>query len=486
MKGRLVLQAVGIFFLSTLSMGRILYVDCSVTDLNGNGQSWQTAYRYLQDAIAEAGFGDQLWVAKGIYNPDHGSEQTAGNQSASFPLKNGVRIMGGFPSGAASVAERDFVLYKTLLSGDIGILGDDRDNTYQILSADEVGPSAVLDGFTICHGRSASRGAALSIYPQGSPTIVHCIFENNHADLAGGAISLWRATGTTIRFINCIFRSNSTHGSGGAVYFTRSGDSPSAWSPSFVNCIFAGNYAAGHGGAISGSGWYSSSLYSIDPVVYNTTFVGNMSGGYGGAIHATGARFFVRNCIFWDNLAGTFGNQLSIWDPAISPNDPGEMDISHCIVEGGMGAVYENGGLIWGDFMIVGNLHFQDGKGPDNLYGTEDDNLRLSAVSAGIDAGDMTDLPADFADLDGDGDTAEKIPWDLDRSMRYYDIDTVFDWGVGHLTYTDYGPYEYKTGGVCGDAAHQPPLGDTNGDCVVNMEDLANLSMNWMRSTISQ
>ena len=59
--------------------------------------------------------------------------------------------------------------------------------------------------------------------------------------------------------------------------------------------------------------------------------------------------------------------------------------------------------------------------GADRLWGTSDDDygdLRLRVDSPAIDAGDNNLLPADTADLDGDGDTSEPIPLDFAGNSR--------------------------------------------------------------------
>ena len=57
--------------------------------------SWATAAAHVQDALAAAS-GDQLWVAQGTYAPDQGHGQTAGHRDASFILREGLRLYGGF------------------------------------------------------------------------------------------------------------------------------------------------------------------------------------------------------------------------------------------------------------------------------------------------------------------------------------------------------------------------------------------------------
>jgi hypothetical protein len=50
-------------------------------------------------------------------------------------------------------------------------------------------------------------------------------------------------------------------------------------------------------------------------------------------------------------------------------------------------------------------------------------DYHLQLASLCIDAGDNEALPSDTTDLDGDGNTAELIPWDLDTNPRISDGD---------------------------------------------------------------
>ena len=65
------------------------YVDDDATP-GGDGETWKTAYRTVQDALAEAAAGKrdvtEILVAQGTYGPDEGESQTTGDRAASFLL----------------------------------------------------------------------------------------------------------------------------------------------------------------------------------------------------------------------------------------------------------------------------------------------------------------------------------------------------------------------------------------------------------------
>ena len=69
--------------------------------------------------------------------------------------------------------------------------------------------------------------------------------------------------------------------------------------------------------------------------------------------------------------------------------------------------------------------------GPDGIWFTEDDGLRLTLGSPAIDAGYNDALPSDSSDLDGDGNITEAITYDALRRSRV----------IGSSV--DIGPYEF-------------------------------------------
>jgi hypothetical protein len=79
----------------------ILHVDQDSTGAD-DGSDWDNAFNNLQDALSAAvssGEICEIWVAEGTYRPDEGGGFSPGDRFASFNLKSGVAIFGGFEGG---------------------------------------------------------------------------------------------------------------------------------------------------------------------------------------------------------------------------------------------------------------------------------------------------------------------------------------------------------------------------------------------------
>src|SRR4029078_3732534 len=86
----------------------------------GNGLSWETAFKYLQDALFATGScNTEIWVAQGIYYPDEGNGLADNDRNLSFNMKNGVAIYGGFNGTETNIDQRNSNVYITYLSGDL-------------------------------------------------------------------------------------------------------------------------------------------------------------------------------------------------------------------------------------------------------------------------------------------------------------------------------------------------------------------------------
>ena len=395
----------------------------------GDGATWPTAYRYLQDALAEAatnGAPTEIRVGQGRYTPDRdeSGNVTRGDRAASFHLINGVVLEGGFAGfGAPDPDSRNVSANRTLLSGDLD--GDDGpgfrnydENSDHVLRGRLVDETTVVDGFTITGGNAslgyAGQGGGLLNEFRSSPTLIDCTFLRNSSESSGGAI--YNFAGSP-RLVNCSFIGNRTTGTttglGGAVRFVRS-------NATLTNCSFIGN-SGRRGGAVQ---VYLDSHVSL----VNCTFAGNVS-TYGQALacEAFPQQSFIvlSNCILWDG-------KPEVWDSGCS------IVTRYSDVLGGRA----------GAGNIESDPLFRDVDGPDDVLGTGDDDVRLRRSSPSIDAGDNTAVAADTTDLDGDGDTAERVPVDLGGEPRFADDPLTVDTGVpdppDYVETVDIGAYEYR------------------------------------------
>lgn len=259
-----------------------IYVDANAAT-GGDGTTWGTAYKYLQDALYKPPVsGDEIWVAEGTYKPDQdeGSNVTPGDRMTTFELKDGVSIYGGFPIGGGTWEERDTNLYETILSGDIN--GDDgpnfannSENSYNVTHIGWSSGTTVLDGFTIRGGNAdvlgsirTSNGAGLHNEAGGDTILVNCTLTENKACYSAG-VFVWLSSNS--QFINCTFSYNYAEYSAGGLYLYM------ADNVIIESCKFIGNNCMGYGGGLY--------LYGGNPIVINSTFIDNTAGKKGGGFY---------------------------------------------------------------------------------------------------------------------------------------------------------------------------------------------------------
>ncbi len=204
----------------------------------GAGSSWENALNDVSAAIDRAQPGDEIWVAQGVYVP-RGTEP-----SASFQLKDGVALYGGFVGLEVRREDRDPSRYPTVLSGDRN--GDDAsgrfdDNVYHVVMAENVGAETILDGVTVQHGRAAlgathAHGAGI-LLRAASPVIRQTIVRENRAVASGGGIAMLDGSAPHLMEVAVI------ENVGGGVYVNAS-------RPIIERSIITGNRATQTGGGI--------------------------------------------------------------------------------------------------------------------------------------------------------------------------------------------------------------------------------------------
>ncbi|MBN2137438.1 MAG: right-handed parallel beta-helix repeat-containing protein [Sedimentisphaerales bacterium] len=399
----------------------VIYVDDSAAGAN-NGSSWANAFTSLQNALAVATSGYEVRVAQGTYKPDYGSSVAPGDRNATFQLKNGVVIKGGYAGVGQPVPNaRDIAQYPTVLSGDLAAddgsdFENNSENSYHVVTGTGTNATAVIDGCTITAGNAdgsypANRGGGINIEGTSSPTFLNCTIARNTAQSSGGGMIVSSAY-SSVTMKRCTFFGNRSGYSGGALYNYKGEDlllthcifrenkavnggalSNFLGSMTIQNCTFTGNTAGdfygGQGGALHHWGNNSGDYFTLGNCsVVGNSALGTDSAGQGGGLYVNDGTARIDNCIFWNNSDAEGADQS-----AQIHNAGGSSLIANCCIQGFTGGGTAN---IGDDPLLVND------DGPDNIFGTEDDNLRLLAGSPCLDAGSNTAVPGYLTeDMDG-------------------------------------------------------------------------------------
>ncbi|MDV7185699.1 LamG-like jellyroll fold domain-containing protein [Lutibacter sp. TH_r2] len=241
-----------------------IYVDQNATGSN-NGIDWANAYTNLQTAITNIGSNTSINVAQGTYYPT-----TTSDRSIYFNIPNGVKIYGGFPTNGGT---RDSELHPTILSGDIGVIDDNTDNSYHVVYFLNTVSSTEIDGFIIEKG-----------YANGT--------ETNESNGGGILISTVDYGDSNAYIRNCIIRDNYASGEGGGIYVSKRAE--------IYNCKIYSNQSNNNGGGIS---------ISTNGRIYNSYIVNNKSVNFGGGIKITGINSAPKaiNCVIANNECEYYG-----------------------------------------------------------------------------------------------------------------------------------------------------------------------------------
>ncbi|MBN2716171.1 MAG: hypothetical protein JXX14_09980 [Deltaproteobacteria bacterium] len=312
----------------------------------GDGQTWETAFQYLQDAVdaaydavqSEASNTCQVWAKNGSYFVYESSA------AAALTLRSNVHVYGGFAGTEVLAIQRNPGRYQTSI--------DAQSKGRAVMCSDLCGEGTILDGFRITGGLTKENGGGM-LNIASNPTVRNCHFIDNVAQFGGG---MYNDNASPI-VTACTFEANKTttpalvcdedvsgdgmRGGDGAGMYNAGG------TPRIENCKFIGNETSEGGqgkncGTIAepsgGDGGYGGGManYQSSPVIKNTVFEANMTGdggtghagaagygGFGAGMYSQESTVVVTNCLFTANVTGnnsddgaTAGNGagMSIWE----------------------------------------------------------------------------------------------------------------------------------------------------------------------------
>lgn len=301
--------------LCPLGHGKVIHVDGDAGGAN-DGANWANAYVYLQDALADANDSEkpvEIRVAQGTYLPDHGNGYALGDKQATFLLKSGVTLKGGFAGvGANDPDAWDHQAYKTVLSGDFS--GNDArwlpnlaENSHHVIWCVEADSTAVLDGFTITGGHAKDSAGGGMYNDHASPTVRRCVFFDNYASTGGGMYNNF----SSLTITDCTFDGNLAEAAGG-IYNHES-------QPVIVSSVFHDNRAT----LLGGGGLY---CVESDATVTRCLFIDNEA-SWGAGMHTWKGSPTVTHCTFSNNRARG-------WGAGMNNEIEGHAIVTHCIFWG--------------------------------------------------------------------------------------------------------------------------------------------------------
>ena len=411
-----------------------LYVDATASASNTSGSSWGCALRDLSEAIKIANVKPSItsiWVADGTYKPTSGSDRTV---TMSIKRAN-LRIIGGFSGNETMESQANPVANPAILSGDIGTLNNNSDNSFSVLEVRSVPASAnglFVDGFTIERGNSNNAGGGLGAYSNNTSTSIRfqrIIFRNNNATNSGGAVYL---DNSNITFDSSRFITNTAGSTGGAMFAFKSspvintsvfrgntaingagffGNNGNAM---FNKTVFTENTASSQGGGVFQNGYsakYTNSVFNANTSVsgggalfvfnsssshiVNSTFFRNATGSAGGAMVLAEGNSSARieNSIFYKNTGG--GSALSR-GADITNFTNGSNVYANNILQANTAVPANNGTNIRNNTTGADPLFVNEASpiGSDNIWGTTDDGLNLMNSSPAKNTGDNELAPA--------------------------------------------------------------------------------------------
>ena len=260
MKKHLLLSACLVLFAflsNSYSAEVFYYVNAETGDDTNSGADWNNAFKTLSHVLnIKVNDTKVIYLAAGTYYPT-----SLTNRGLSFNLSN-VKIYGGYIGTDENPNDRNPTIYKTILSGDIGIEDDPSDNSYQVIT---VSGSTLLDGLIISDGNGVGAGGDQELgggiyfkitpnFFQQIPTfsISDCQINNNQAEEGAGIYISYDVSkpgnglSSAMTIANCNFSNNIATKNGGGLCLTDL--NKNLINVNLEDCQFNDNHAESGGG----------------------------------------------------------------------------------------------------------------------------------------------------------------------------------------------------------------------------------------------
>lgn len=313
---------IGAYEFQQMLSTRIRYVKPVATG-TGDGSSWENASGNLQNMIDELAKNNpqnlpgEVWVAAGTYVPQ--VQVISGTTySASFLMRDGISVYGGFAGGESSKQEREVskmpwnFVNKTILEGSYyehsktswnesnhkwTLTSDSRHVVFfsPLPSEGKSGfdKSTILNGVTIRGGYAqggegvadfmTDRGAG--VYMGINATLEKCIVTENSSTGNGGAVYMYGG-----RVMNSLIYNNNADGDGGAVYVDNAG---------IVLASMLTNNSAnnGSGAYLAHTGNWTDGKPHPEYLILSTSVVSNNTSRLNGAVYCAKGGVLMQNTI---------------------------------------------------------------------------------------------------------------------------------------------------------------------------------------------
>jgi len=480
----------------------VIYVDQNSE--GGDGRTWQTAYRELHEVLSQQSsiIGPvEIRVAQGVYKVGRPFPY----DYPGFWVCDKMVVKGGYAGlQGQDPNARDIIKYRTILTGDYN--GDDlsmrkrhftfaegnrQENAQRVVRCYGAAEGTVLDGIIItggCYrgtGEGQTGGAGMVIF-RSRVSLVDCKFIENYSYTVGSAVAIYDSN---VTFTRCSFIGNhqAAHGAMWIASYATSGSS----NVRLIDCDFIGNYTQYFGGvaiAVDNTGmcgpttiWASNcrfianwidigegrdSVISIGgpnsrSIFTNCLFTGNRNDKTSCFSYPRPGYTELRNCIFWGN------------DGPVGMIDWEYVKVPFSLVQGGwLGVAYiPNTGIIDVDPLFARPGYWDPNGTPDDPYDDiwvdGDYHLKSQAgrwdpVSQAWVKDDVTSPCIDAGDPNS--------PIGLEPFPNGGRINMGAYGGTAEASKSYFG----------GPPCETIVSGDIDGDCKVDLQDLAILASHWL------